>query len=147
MYIYFEKTCTLLFDNFFYHFSLFFPIFFYSTNSDSKIQTNKYFEFYNLKTLYRPYFVEECIGHVPFFFFFSELNIKSKHPIYTLLCQNIRRKISSCDIIRTISSQRPSLFMTEITNLRTISTILIIILVFQVIVSCFRCVLVENLIF
>jgi len=83
------------------------------------------------------------IGCIPCIFRF----MKSTHPLNTLLVTRSQGIHSSNYIIWTVSAQIWSFFVTWKTSLRTILIIITLILVFYVIASCFRRVLVENLVF
>lgn len=73
---------------------------------------------------------------------------KIRRPLKHSSCaKNSREKQFDLYIIQTVSTKILSIFLTQITSLRTILIILTLILVFQIIVNCSHCVLIENPVF
>jgi len=97
-------------------------MFFFSTNSNSKIQKNKYSRFYNLNTPYTPYFEAwwESLEYKIWSLRFSDYKIQTS--LYILLVPNNHEKYKFG--VWIVLTQRLNMFVREIAGLKIILIII-----------------------
>lgn len=122
---------------------------FFFTNSNSKIQKNKYFGFYNPNTLYILYF-EVCIGErsnykIRKVLSFSDYKIQT--PIHILVPKNHGKNGFRSDNMNCINTKIKLVCNIESHFTKHSNQLCFSVFMFQIIVTCSRCVLVENPVF